>query len=75
MTKTMHAIVHNGTLDLEEQLNLPEGERVTIIITTEASQKSQRKSFFERAAELDIEAPSDFSKNIDEYLYRGKKID
>lgn len=75
MKETLQGVVHNGRLDIEGKLNFPEGEKVTIFVTTAPAPQTERRSFFKRAAELDIEAPSDFSENIDEYLYRGKPID
>ncbi len=32
------------------------------------------KGFLERLREIKIEAPEDFAANLDEYLYRGKKV-
>lgn len=48
--------------------------RVRITVETVKTKRTKKKSFLETARSIKIEAPSDFSSNIDAYLYGGKSF-
>jgi len=37
--------------------------------------KQSRETFMEKMRKIRIDGPADFAKNLDEYLYHGKKIE
>lgn len=56
--------------------NLPESVLPEVYeIIEKFEEKEKKPSFMERLREIQIEAPSDFSRNIDLYMSGEKKID
>jgi predicted DNA-binding antitoxin AbrB/MazE fold protein len=70
MSQTIVAIFDKGVLYPEEQLELEDGTRVKITIETVSPAKINRpQSFLQTARGLQLEGPSDWSENLDHYLY------
>ncbi|MDO9303391.1 MAG: hypothetical protein Q7T89_18525, partial [Anaerolineales bacterium] len=53
-------------------LLLKPNTRVRITIETVKVKRAKTKSFIETAKTAKLKLPSDFSQNLDDYLYRGK---
>lgn len=66
MAKVIRARYEKGTLKPLEELDLSEGEELTIVIKS--------KSFYQVARELQTEAREDVDKLISEARGRGKKL-
>lgn len=65
--------VYDGKVFLPNSpLLLKPNTRVRITIETVKVKRARKKSFLETAASIKIDLPSDFSENLDDYLYRGK---
>lgn len=60
----------------EEKVDLEPNTKVKLELKV-MKKKSTGKpySFFEYCRSLKLEGPSDFSENIDQYLYEGKEIE
>ncbi|OGU14401.1 MAG: hypothetical protein A2X61_12845 [Ignavibacteria bacterium GWB2_35_12] len=71
MVTTLIATYKNRALLLDKDLPLQPKTKVKITIDLPA--KDEKKSFLEQAVELDFDAPSDWSKRVDEYLYGVNK--
>lgn len=67
--------VYDGKVFLPKQTPmLKANTRVRITVETVKSKRAKKKSFLETAKSIRIDAPSDFSSNIDAYLYEGKSF-
>jgi predicted DNA-binding antitoxin AbrB/MazE fold protein len=68
MTKTIEATFDGAVLHPEEPLEIPPNTRVRLTIETEA-QRGEPASFLRTAQELHLSGPSDWSRDLREYLY------
>ncbi len=67
--------VYDGRVFLPQQSPmLKANTRVRITVEQVKVKRTRKKSFLETARSIKINAPSDFSTNVDEYLYRGKSF-
>ncbi|MBM3180355.1 MAG: DUF104 domain-containing protein [Chloroflexi bacterium] len=65
--------VYDGKVFLPNSpLLLKPNTRVRITIETVKVKRAKTKSFLEIASSIKIGLPSDYSENLDDYLYRGK---
>ncbi len=71
-TQTIEAIYDGKVLLPSTPLLLKPNTRVLITIEKVKTKRAKRKSFLETAMSIKIDGPSDFSENLDDYLYRGK---
>ena len=68
--------VYDGRVFLPQQApSLKANTRVRITVEPVKAKRAGRKSFLAAARSIKIDAPADFSTNVDEYLYRGKTFD
>jgi len=88
MTRTVQAKFDGEAFYPEEALPITPNTRVLLTvetpeIATEEPQEESRPSppglgepysFLKYAASLSLDGPEDWSENIDDYLYRGKKL-
>lgn len=67
--------VYDGRVFLPQQSPmLKANTRVRITVEQVKVKRAKKKSFLETARAITIEAPADFSTNVDEYLYQGKPL-
>ena len=69
MTKTLEATYDGEVLRPDEPLELEPQTRVQITIETISDSKEHSQSFLDLAASLNLEGPSDWSENFEQYLY------
>lgn len=68
--------VYDGRVFLPQQAPiLKANTRVRITIEPVKVKRPKKRSFLDTARSIKINAPADFSSNIDEYLYQGKPFD
>ncbi len=73
MEKTVDATFDGEVVRLEIPINLAPNTKVKVLF--EDSDSSEEPYHFLRMARsLKLRGPSDFSENLDEYLYGGKSI-
>ena len=88
MDKILDATYDGEVFRPDEPLELASNTKVKIIIEDEADESKKLKlvempktgkgepySFLKYIESLDLDGPSDFSRNLDEYLYGGKSLD
>jgi AF2212-like len=68
MTKTIEAVFDGETLRPDEPLELAPNTRVRLTIETPPSGVAPQ-SFLRTARSLDLSGPSDWSANLEAYLY------
>jgi predicted DNA-binding antitoxin AbrB/MazE fold protein len=71
MTRTVQAVFDGEVLRPQEPLDLEPQTRVQITIET-IEPLEQSQSFLDLAASLNLEGPSDWSENLEEYLYGSR---
>ncbi len=71
-TQTIEAVYDGTVFRPSSPLLLKPNTRVMITIEKVKTRRTKRKSFLETAMTMKIDGPSDFSENLDDYLYRGK---
>lgn len=69
MTRTVQAVFDGEVLRPQEPLDLEPQTRVQITIETILESKENSRSFLDLAASLNLEGPSDWSENLEQYLY------
>lgn len=69
MTRTVQAIFDGEVFRPEEDVDLEPNTRVRITVVPEIQTESQRVSFLDMAASLNLEGPPDWSARLDDYLY------
>lgn len=68
--------VYDGKVFLPQQAPmLKANTRVRITVEQVKVKRAKKKSFLDTARSIKINAPADFSSNVDEYLYQGKPFD
>lgn len=75
MSQTLEAIYDGAVLRPVEPIELEPDTRVRVTIEKVDDADKPRKSFLETARSLKLEGPSDWSENLDDYLYHGKARD
>jgi predicted DNA-binding antitoxin AbrB/MazE fold protein len=75
MSKTLEAIFDGEVLRPEEPLELAPDTRVRITIETTDDSQSPPASFLQTARALNLDAPPDWSDNLEEYLYSRESHD
>jgi len=70
MTYTIDAIIHGKVFEPSSQVNLKPNTKVKITIeeNQENGEFNRAYTFLKTARNLNIDAPADFSENIDSYL-------
>jgi hypothetical protein len=71
MTKTIEAVFDGETLRPDEPLELPPNTRVRLTIETQSPSKVPQ-SFLRTARSLGLSGPSDWSANLETYLYSAR---
>ena len=71
MTDTIEATYDGQVFRPERPVRLKANTRVTLTIETESTTEEKPASFLETAKSLKLQGPSDWSENIDGYLYSG----
>jgi predicted DNA-binding antitoxin AbrB/MazE fold protein len=70
MTRTIQAVFDGEVLRPQEPLDLKPETRVQITIQSLPDQENNgTRSFLDLAASLNLEGPSDWSENLEQYLY------
>ena len=72
MSRTVQAVFDGEVLRPEEPLDLEPQTQVQITIETIPDSKEGSRSFLDVAASLNLEGPSDWSENFEEYLYGNR---
>lgn len=75
MIKTIEAWFDGKVLHPAEPLALEPNTRVRIAIETTPLGSAQSASFLQTAKSLNLEGPSDWSTNLESYLYGGRVQD
>lgn len=85
MEKTVDATFDGEVFRPDEPVDLASNTKVRVLIDEPAKKLklkfAKRKkggqpySFFKYCASLNLDGPSDFSTNLDDYLYHGKPFD
>ena len=74
MIKTLEAIYDGKALQLKEPLAMKPGTRVEAPAQFSETEGGKAPSILAVVRALHLSGPADFSKNLDEYLYRGKAL-
>ena len=72
MGKTIEALYDGSVLRPVEPLTLEPNTRVWIVIEIVRPTKDTRPSFLRTARSLSLDGPSDWSANLETYLYEDK---
>ncbi|MEA1907595.1 MAG: hypothetical protein U9N43_00985 [Euryarchaeota archaeon] len=72
MLKTIHATFDGTALYPEEPVDLEPGTYMRITIEILKPTKAKTGSFLQTARSLKLEGPSDWSTNLEDYLYEPK---
>jgi hypothetical protein len=72
MTRTVQAVFDGEVLRPQEPLDLEPQTRVQITIETILEPKGNSQSFLDVAASLNLDGPSDWSENFEQYLYGNR---
>jgi predicted DNA-binding antitoxin AbrB/MazE fold protein len=85
MEKILDATYDGEVFRPDEPVDLASNTKVKVIIEDEPKKlklvempkkgKGEPYAFLRYARSLNLDGPSDFSKNLDEYLYGGKSLD
>lgn len=72
MLKTIHATFDGTVLHPEEPVDIDPGTYMRITIEIIKPAKAKAGSFLQTARSLKLEGPSDWSTNLEDYLYETK---
>jgi predicted DNA-binding antitoxin AbrB/MazE fold protein len=72
MSETIEALYDGSVLRPVEPLTLEPNTRVWIVIEIVPPTKDTPTSFLRTARSLNLDGPSDWSANLENYLYGGK---
>ncbi len=75
MDLTLEATYDGKVFLPDEPINLEPNTKVELIVKTSKKETGKPYCFLEYAKSLKLEGPTDFSKNLDDYLYGGKSIE
>jgi len=73
--QTIDALYDGHVFLPQQKPALKANTRVRITVEQVKLKRARKKSFLDTARSIKIDAPADFSANLDEYLYQGKPID
>ena len=74
MTETIEAVYDGEVFLPTKPVALTPNTRVRITVETLLSSEDAPASFLQTARSLNLEGPSDWSENLDEYLYGDKRV-
>jgi predicted DNA-binding antitoxin AbrB/MazE fold protein len=74
-TQVIEAVYDGRVFHPRQSPMLKANTRVRITVEPMKAKRAKKKSFLETARSIKINAPADFSANVDEYLYQGKSFD
>ena len=74
MPKTLHAVYDGMVFRPEKPLDLKPNIRVRITIETPEAIIRGKLSFLQTARSLKLEGPSDWSVNLEDYLYGKERV-
>ena len=74
-TQTLDAVYDGRVFLPQQEPALKANTRVRITVERVKRKRARKKSFLDTARSIKINAPADFSTNVDEYLYYGKPLD
>jgi len=69
MVEKIAAVFDGKVFHPAESINLPANTHVQITIETLPPEEQETVSFLQTARSLNLEGPSDWSVNVDKYLY------
>ncbi len=69
MTSKIAAVFDGQVFRPTEPIELPANTRVQITIETVTPEEQETVSFLQTARSLNLDGPSDWSVNVDKYLY------
>jgi hypothetical protein len=69
MTQTVEAVYDGAVLRPETALGLEPNTRVRLTVEVLPDTEAARPSFLRTARSLDLHGPTDWSANLDDYLY------
>ncbi len=72
MIQVLHAFFDGEVFHPEEKTELAPNTRVKVTIEKEEENHSSPASFLQTARTLHLTGPSDWSENLEDYLYNGK---
>lgn len=70
MTSKIAAVFDGQVFRPTEPIELPANTRVQLTIETVTPEEQETVSFLQTARSLNLDGPSDWSVNVDKYLYR-----
>jgi predicted DNA-binding antitoxin AbrB/MazE fold protein len=73
MTETIEALYDGEVFRPTEPIALAPNTRVRVIIESLPLAERTDSSFLRTARAIELEAPSDWSENVDVYLYGGER--
>ncbi|WP_020503963.1 antitoxin family protein [Lamprocystis purpurea] len=73
MTETIEALYDGEVFRPTQQIALAPNTRVRVIIENLPPAERTDPSFLHTARAIELEAPSDWSENVDVYLYGGER--
>jgi hypothetical protein len=74
MELTFEATFDGQVFRPDKPINLEPNTKVKIVVE-ESKEKGKPYCFLDYAMSIDLDAPPDFSINLDDYLYGGKSSD
>jgi hypothetical protein len=73
MTQTVEAVYDGAVLRPETALGLEPNTRVRLTVEVLRARETTHQSFLQTARSLDLQGPTDWSANLDNYLYGDGK--
>ncbi len=75
MDKTFAATFDGEVFRPDEPLDIKPNTKVTLNLVVKKKRKTGKPyAFLDYAMSLDLDLPSDYSTNFDDYIYRGKSL-
>ena len=74
MSEIIDAVFDGEVFHPDKPVKLKPNTRVKIVVELPPS-STKKASFLSTAKSLKLEGPADWSENLDDYLYHGKRID
>ncbi len=69
MSQTLEAVFDGKVIHPDEPITLEPNTRIRIVIETVTEADAKPTSFLRAARSLKLDGPTDWSKNLDNYLY------
>ena len=73
MLNSINALFDGKVFHPEQPVRLKANTRVRIIVDNLSDENNELTSFLETAESLQLDGPSDWSENLDKYLYGQEK--